>query len=80
MYILCFFMQWGNWDVALRSLPPSVTRNRECICPELNRNKNIGIIGTNMDVELFNRAMGRYTWATDQVSRQVTVCALCLCA
>jgi len=61
------WIEWGNWDVGLRILPDSVSRKRECICPELSRNKNIGALGINMHAEWFNRSFTRLAWAAEPV-------------
>lgn len=62
------WIEWGNWDEGLRALPTSISKNRDCICPELSRNKNIGVRGENMHDGFFDKSFSRLTWATSPIS------------
>jgi alpha-1,3-mannosyl-glycoprotein beta-1,2-N-acetylglucosaminyltransferase len=61
------WIEWGNWDEGLRNLPASVTKQRDCICPELSRNKNIGAVGANMDAVWFHESFTPLAWSTEKV-------------
>ena len=50
-----------HWDHWMRM--ESVARGRDCVSPELNRNKNIGEVGANMDASLYRRWLGHMDWA-----------------
>lgn len=40
---------------------------RECVSPEVNRNKNIGERGANMQRPVFRRYLSRMSWSRDPV-------------
>jgi hypothetical protein len=45
------------------------SRGRECIAPEVNRNRNIGEVGTNMNKQSFRRYLSTMGWSTEEVGR-----------
>jgi hypothetical protein len=63
-------VQWGNWDEGLRTLPESISRRRDCICPELSRNRNIGATGVNMDAGWFEMSFQTLAWSQSVVGGQ----------
>lgn len=50
-----------HWDHWMRL--ESVAKGRDCVAPELNRNRNIGEVGANMDASLYRRWLGQMDWA-----------------
>jgi hypothetical protein len=48
-------------------LPESISRRRDCVCPELSRNKNIGATGVNMDAGWFEMSFQPLGWSQSMV-------------
>lgn len=44
-----------------------VSRGRECVAPEVNRNKNIGEVGANMNKSAFKRYLAAMAWSAEEV-------------
>lgn len=43
----------------LRSKPLLLTAGRECVVPEVSRNRNFGVEGVNMEADTFHRYFSR---------------------
>ncbi|KAK9847547.1 hypothetical protein WJX84_001936 [Apatococcus fuscideae] len=55
-----------SWDHWMRL--NSTSQGRECIAPELNRNRNIGERGANMDRSVFKKFLSKMTWNSQMVT------------
>lgn len=65
----CFCaVQDGHWDVHLTQLPQDITKWRECVCPELSRNRNFGAVGLNIEPRVWNATLKIMGWARQPVS------------
>ncbi|GAB4822166.1 hypothetical protein N2152v2_009212 [Parachlorella kessleri] len=53
-----------HWDHWLRM--EDVARGRDCVAPEVNRNRNIGEVGANMNKDTFRRLLATMGWSTAQ--------------
>ena len=56
----------NHWDHWMRM--PETAAGRGCVAPELNRNKNIGETGANMNRRAFRRFLASMAWAEQAVS------------
>lgn len=55
-------MLWqDHWDHWMRM--EHVSKGRECISPEVSRNKNIGEVGANMNKSAFKRYLATMEWS-----------------
>ena len=50
------------------SAQPGAYVGRECIAPQINRNRNIGERGANMDRSVFRRFLSKMTWNSKMVN------------
>ena len=57
--------QKGTWP-ALQAICITVA-GRECVVPEINRNKNIGQKGVNMQTSVFKRYLAQMSWSTEPI-------------
>jgi hypothetical protein len=62
----------GCSQVVARTLDPRTSpwhahAGRECVCPEVNRNSNIGEKGANMDSRIFRRYLSTMMWNKEMV-------------
>ena len=51
--------------------PQCMTQGRECVVPEVNRNKNIGEVGANMNKQQFRRFLAQMAWNEQTVRVQL---------
>ncbi len=54
-----------NWDHWMRL--ETTAKGRQCIVPEVNRNKNIGEVGANMNKQQFRRYLANMGWNDKEV-------------
>uniref|UniRef100_A0A1D2AAN0 Alpha-1,3-mannosyl-glycoprotein 2-beta-N-acetylglucosaminyltransferase n=1 Tax=Auxenochlorella protothecoides TaxID=3075 RepID=A0A1D2AAN0_AUXPR len=52
-----------HWDHWMRM--EGVARGRDCVVPEVNRNRNIGEVGANMDRAAFRKSLQTMGWARE---------------
>ena len=60
----------AHWDHFMRT--SDVHRGRDCVVPEVPRNRNIGRVGSHVDAKTFDKYIGGMAFASDGVGRDVS--------
>ena len=60
----------AHWDHFMRT--SDVHRGRDCVVPEVPRNRNIGRVGSHVDAKTFDKYIGGMAFASNGVGRDVS--------
>ena len=52
-------IMWATMQLAAQKQAPLLTAGRECVVPEVSRNRNFGMEGVNMEADTFHRYFSR---------------------